>query len=122
MNPERGSNFDFFFLVDEGRGIQIPLKVSHHRPASEMAFRWPADDGPTLNAGLVVCCFQGFQTSIAKKPYIFVIFQGGPDPCPPSGSTHVCSTFSANKVKKKIHFIINSFVHVNSPLQSNVLT
>ena len=24
--------------------------------------------------------FQGIRTSIAKKPYIFVIFQGGPDP------------------------------------------
>ena len=42
-----------------------------------MVFHWRADDGPTLNAGLV---FQGFQTSIAKKPYIFVIFQGGTDP------------------------------------------
>ena len=36
-----------------------------------MAFRWRADDGPTLNAGLV---FQVFWTSIAKKPYIVVIF------------------------------------------------
>ena len=34
--------------------------------------------------------FQGIQTSIAKKPYIFVIFSGGGvwTPCPPSGSTH----------------------------------
>ena len=45
-----------------------------------MAFRWRADDGPTLNAGLV---FQGLRTSLAKKPYIFVIFQRGPTPCPP---------------------------------------
>ena len=36
------------------------------------------DDGPTLNAGLVVLCFfQGIQTSKSKKPYIFVIFRGG---------------------------------------------
>ena len=28
--------------------------------------------------------FQGIRTNIAKKPYIFVIFQGGgTDPCPP---------------------------------------
>ena len=40
-----------------------------------MAFRWPADYGPTLNGSFVV--FQWIQTSIAKKPYIFVIFQGG---------------------------------------------
>ena len=39
--------------------------------------------------------FWGIQTSIAKKPYIFVIFQGGgggggggQDPCPPSESAH----------------------------------
>ena len=31
--------------------------------------------------------FKGIQTSIAKKPYIFVIFQGVRTPCPPSGST-----------------------------------
>ena len=38
-----------------------------------MAFRWRADDGPTLNSGLF---FQRFWTGTAKKPYIFVIFQG----------------------------------------------
>ena len=35
--------------------------------------------------------FQGFRTSIAKKPYIFAIFQGGGGsgpPVPSSGSTH----------------------------------
>ena len=35
------------------------------------AFRWRADDGPTLNAD-----FQGIWNRIAKKPYIFVLFQG----------------------------------------------
>ena len=34
---------------------------------SKMTLRWRADDGPTLNAGLVL---QGIRTSIAKKPYI----------------------------------------------------
>ena len=34
---------------------------------------------------------RGIRTSIAKKPFIFVIFQGGPDlPVPPSGSAHAC--------------------------------
>ena len=36
-----------------------------------MAFRWRADHVPTLNAG-----FQGIWTRIAKKLYIFVVFQG----------------------------------------------
>ena len=46
-----------------------------------MAFRWRADDGPTLNAGLVGLWW----TIIAKKPYILVIFQGGGSepPVPP---------------------------------------
>ena len=42
--------------------MQISLKAGHHRPASEtplMAFRWRADDGPTLNAGLVVLRISG---------------------------------------------------------------
>ena len=59
-----------------------------------MAFRWRADAGPILNAGLVAfSIFHGIRTSIAiaKKPYIFVIFQGGwaLTPCPLSGSAHV---------------------------------
>ena len=51
-----------------------------------MAFRWRADGGPKLNARPSLF-FQGSRTSIAKKPYNFVI-QGGADPLPPSGSTN----------------------------------
>ena len=33
--------------------------------------------------------FKGIRSSIAKKPFIFVIFlEGGPDPLSPSGSAH----------------------------------
>ena len=59
---QRGSNFEnvlFSFLVDEGREdpnttIRGP-SLAHQRNAStvQMAFRWRADDGLTLNAGLV---------------------------------------------------------------------
>ena len=28
-------------------------KYHHNRPASKTPFKWRADDGPTLNAGLV---------------------------------------------------------------------
>ena len=51
---------------------------SSQQNAIQMAFRWCADDGPTLKVSLAgqLCGFQGIQTSIAKKPYIFVIFQG----------------------------------------------
>ena len=85
-----GPNLITFFLVVEG--LEDPNSTingpssARQRNAIEMAFRWRADDGPTLNASLVALC-QGIRTSIAQKPYIFVIFQGGPDPLsPPSGS------------------------------------
>ena len=59
-----------------------------------MPFRWRADDGQTLNAGLVVCDFQGIRTNIAKEPYIFVIFQGVEGSA--SGSAHTQHAFNSN--------------------------
>ena len=59
-----------------------------------MAFRWRADDGPTLNAGLVALVsfviFQVIRTSFARKSYIFNFFQGGVSisPVHPSGSAY----------------------------------
>ena len=47
------TTFFFFFYFDEGWKDQNTTIAGHRRPASEMAFRWRADDGPTLNAGLV---------------------------------------------------------------------
>ena len=64
-----------------------------------MAFRWRADDGPSLNAGSVASqFFRGSGPELLRNP-IFVIFQGGGGvrtPGPPSGSAHgdpvvVCS-------------------------------
>ena len=52
--------------------------ASRWRTDDGMAFRWRTDDGPILEAGLVgnFVIFQGILTSIAKKIYIFVNFQG----------------------------------------------
>ena len=50
------------------------LSSSRQQNAINMGFRLQADDDPTLYAGLVDLIFQGIQTSIAKKPYVFVIF------------------------------------------------
>ena len=72
-----------FFKLMGGGSIHVPLLSGLHQPASETplkAFRWHADECPTLNAGLAAAIFQGIRTCIARKPYIFVIFQcGGPD-------------------------------------------
>ena len=56
MFCQRGSNSDNSLLGMRGERIQIPLKAGHYLPTSETlikAFRWPADDGPILNTGLV---------------------------------------------------------------------
>ena len=54
--------FCCFFLIDEGRDCRT-------------------NDGPTFNAGLVTLSFfLEIHTSIARKPYSFVIFQGGSRP------------------------------------------
>ena len=58
---QRGSNSDnvffFVFLVAEGKEDPNTTKSgpssARQRSATLMAFRWRADDGPTLNAGLV---------------------------------------------------------------------
>ena len=44
---------------------------------------------------MVALRFSGDLASIAKKPYIFVIFQGGggPNPLSPSGSAHAIALF-----------------------------
>ena len=52
------------------------------------AFRLRADNGPTLNAGLVACNFSGDLDQYCLETLFFAIFKGGPDPLSPSGSTH----------------------------------
>ena len=67
-----------FSCLDEG--IRIPLKAGHHRPACETPFQWRFADVPMMahiecwHGSFVI--IQGVGTSIAKKPYICVIFQG----------------------------------------------
>ena len=53
-----------------------------------MAFRWRADYGQKLKAGLVALRFSGDRDPYCLKSDIFVIFEGVRTPCPPSGSHH----------------------------------
>ena len=80
----------FFWLMIRGR-TQIPLLAGHQRPASETQFKWGFAGGPMMAQLVAFFYFKEIWTSIAKEPYIFVIFQGGSGPPipPSSGSTHV---------------------------------
>ena len=50
---QRGSKFDnVFFQFDEGRK-DTNTTISGPSSARQRTFRWQADDGTTLNAGLV---------------------------------------------------------------------
>ena len=62
---QRGSNV-FLFLVDEGReGPNTTLR------GPSMAFRWRADGGPTLNAGLVALWFfRGSGPVLLRNPIL----------------------------------------------------
>ena len=98
---QRGSNFIvffflfFFYLFDEGEGGP----KYHYKQAiigpSETPFKLRANDGSTLNAGLVgsFVIFRG--SNIARKPYIFVIFQwvGSRPPVPLLDPRRHCSIF-----------------------------
>ena len=77
----------FFFFVDEGiedrnTAINGPSSA-HQRNAIKMAFRWWADDGPTLNAGLVAAIFQGSRPVLLENPKFLWFFRVGPDPLSP---------------------------------------
>ena len=68
---------------------QLSLKVGHYRPNSETPFYGVSLAGRSWpNNECWLCSFVTFQgagilTSIAKKPNMFVILQGGLDPLPP---------------------------------------
>ena len=83
---QRGSNstltcffffvYLFFFLIlmrerkDPNTTKSGPSSALQRNTIS-IAFRWRADNGPTCHV-----IFQGIRTSIAKKPYSYVIFSG----------------------------------------------
>ena len=64
------------FLVEEGTEDPNTTKSGPlsacQQNAILMVFRWRANDGPTLNAGLIDVILQRIRTRIAKKPYIFL--------------------------------------------------
>ena len=80
--------FYFLCLVNEGREDPHTAisgtSSARRRNAVYMASRWRADDGPTLNAGLIALWFSGdLDRCCFEALCFFVILQGGPDPLSP---------------------------------------
>ena len=104
-----------------GARLQRPPKECNYQSASKtplMNFHWLADYGPLLNADLTALWFSGIRISITRKPYKFVIFQGGgcPDPLTP---LWIRTCIDVNKVYALHSFMFN--VYSNWSIQSNVL-
>ena len=93
---KRGSKFDdvflFFVLVDDWIVIQISLHCINGPSSTHLSLAGRRWFNIECWLGSFVI-FQGTGNSIAKKTYIFVIFQGGGGggvrtTCPLSGSAH----------------------------------
>ena len=81
-------NLITFFSVDEG--IEDPNSrlngpsSAHQRNAIEMVLHWRADDGPSLNAGLVALWFfRGPGQVLLRNPIFLWFFRGVRIPCTP---------------------------------------
>ena len=69
------------FLVDEGR--DGPNTIISGPSSARQAFRWRADDGPTLNAGLVAVLFMGPILLFCQETLYFGDFSRGRGSLPP---------------------------------------
>ena len=93
---QRGSISEVF-LVDEGE--ESRPSSARQRNAIKMAFRWRADEGSTLNAGLVALgFFRGSGPILLRKPIALGFFRGwggggGADIPVPSVSVHMFECF-----------------------------
>ena len=84
----------FFFSSFGERGSKYRFMCgpssAFQRNTIEMAIRWRTDDGPTLNAVLVVLWFlRGSGPVLLKNPICLWFFRGVRTPCRQSGSAHV---------------------------------
>ena len=65
-----------FFFFDEGReepnSAKSGTSSAHQQNAILMAFRWRADNGPTLNVGLVALRFFRGSGSVVLRNPIFL--------------------------------------------------
>ena len=66
--------------------MDLNTTISGPSTARHRTFRWQADGGPTLNAGLVALWFyRGSGPVLLRNPIFLYLFRGGGvrTPCPP---------------------------------------
>ena len=98
-NFARGGPTFFFFFFVRGKRIQIALKAGHHHlNRVSLAGRCWTYIECWLGSFVI---FQGIRTSIAKKPYIFVIFSEGYEPPVPPLWIRTCHL--------QVHYSCNIF-------------
>ena len=130
---QRGSNSDSassFFVVDEGIDDQNTTKsraiivspAKRHLNGVSLAGRWRPINECWLGSFVI---FQGIRTSIAKKPYIFVIFQGGLDPYSPLDPRmgyfiHICQEIIAIAIGHSVP-ILNNLMKLTITLPASVV-
>ena len=61
------------FFCGDGERIEMPLKVGHHRHASETPLKWPTIE--CWFGSFVI--FRGSGSILLGNPIFFVIFRGG---------------------------------------------
>ena len=82
------------FSDNEGERIQIPLKLGHHRPASETPFKWRLAGGQIMAEHWMLAWFFRGSGPVLLKTLYFCNFSevggggGGRTPCPLSESAH----------------------------------
>ena len=69
-----------------------------------LAAWWRADDEPALNTSLVAAIFQEIRTCIARNPYSFLFFRGGPDPLSPRLLIRPSKCIEINYITIKSYF------------------
>ena len=117
---EHNETQNFFLLVDEGiqyhqKGAIIGMPAKRHLNGVLLVCQW----WHSIECWLGSCViFQGVHTIIAKKPYIFVIFQGRGVRTPMSPlprSPHISAT--VHKASNLLKIIISKSYMIAKPLQ-----
>ena len=103
--------FSWWGIEDRNTALNGPSSA-RQRNANEMAFRWRAGAGPTLNARLVALWFSGNPDQYCKQTlYFFVIFQGDPDRLYPHLWIRPCEFYLNYFISEWNYWLIDWLIH-----------